>query len=97
MNDVFPDPHAFDIDRYLPSRGEHRTPGYAPFGLGTHSCLGFRLVETQLALSLLMLVHFFEFKVSPASYKLNISSFPSMSPNKKLKFTIAKRRHELAV
>ena len=97
MNDVFPDPYAFDIDRYLPSRGEHRTPGYAPFGLGTHSCLGFRLVETQLALSLLTLVHFFEFKISPASYKLKISAFPSMSPNKKLKFTIANRRHELAV
>ncbi|WP_419551345.1 cytochrome P450 [Candidatus Poriferisodalis sp.] len=97
MSQVFPDPHTFDIDRYLPSRGEHRTTAYAPFGLGTHGCLGSHLVEMQLALALLMLAHYFELEVAPASYKLKISSFPSLSPNRKLKFTIAKRRHELVV
>ncbi len=40
MEDVFPDPKKFDIDRYLPPRNEHHRPGYAPFGLGTHTCLG---------------------------------------------------------
>ena len=30
MEDVFPDPFSFDIDRYLPPRDEHRSPGYAP-------------------------------------------------------------------
>ena len=42
MDDVFPDPFSFDIDRYLPPRDEHRSPGYAPYGLGTHTCLGSR-------------------------------------------------------
>ena len=36
MEDVFPDPKKFDIDRYLHPRNEHHSPGYAPFGLGTH-------------------------------------------------------------
>ena len=34
MSDVFPNPDSFDIDRYLPPRNEHRSPGYAPFGAG---------------------------------------------------------------
>ncbi len=45
MSDVFPDPFTFDIDRYLPPREEHRNPGYAPSGLGTHTCLGSRWME----------------------------------------------------
>ena len=32
---------ADDIDRYRPPRNEHFSPGYAPYGLGTHMCLGF--------------------------------------------------------
>ena len=40
MHEVFPNPLSFDIARYLPPRNEHISPGYAPFGLGTHtSCL----------------------------------------------------------
>lgn len=93
MSDIFPDPHTFDIDRYLPARSEHRTPGYAPFGLGTHHCLGHNLVMMQLALVLLMVAHHFELEVAPANYKLKISVFPSLSPDKKLKFKIAKQRH----
>ena len=39
MGDVFPDPYKFDIDRYRPPRNEHHGASYAPYGLGTHSCL----------------------------------------------------------
>ena len=47
MSDVFPDPYTFDIDRYLPPRNEHQSPGYAPYGLGTHKCLGSRWLNLQ--------------------------------------------------
>ena len=30
LEDVFPDPYSFDIDRYLPPRSEHLSPGFAP-------------------------------------------------------------------
>ena len=95
MDDVFPDPFTFDIDRYLPSRNEHLSPGYAPFGLGTHTCLGSRWMELQLAINVLMVAHYFTLKVAPANYKLRFSPLPSMKPSKKLKFLIAEQRREL--
>ncbi len=97
MSDVFPDPYTFDIDRYLPSRNEHRSPGYAPYGLGTHMCLGTRWMELQLAVNLLMLARFFKIEVSPANYKLRFNPFPSLKPSKKLQFVISEQRHELPV
>ncbi len=93
VDDVFPDSRTFDIDRYLPPRNEHLSPGYAPFGLGTHTCLGNRWMELQLAVNLLLLAHHFTIEVSPANYKLKINPFPSLSP-KKLKFAISERRRE---
>ena len=76
MNEVFPDPFTFDIDRYLPPRNEHHSPGYAPYGLGTHTCLGFRWMELQLAVNVLMVAHYFRIEVSPANYKLRSYSHP---------------------
>ena len=95
MNNVFPDPLSFDIDRYLTPGNEHRSPGYAPFGLGTHTCLGSRWMEMQLAINVLMVAHYFTIEVSPANYKLRFSPIPSMKPSKKLKFVISEQRREI--
>ena len=95
MDDVFPDPFSFDIDRYQSPRNEHRSPGYAPYGLGTHTCLGSRWMELQLAVNVLMIAHYFTLEVSPANYKLRFSPLPSMKPSKKLKFHIAEQKREL--
>ncbi len=92
MDDIFPDPHTFDIDRYLPPRNEHLSPGYAPYGLGTHMCLGSRWMQLQMAINVLMLAHYFNVEVSPSNYKLKINPIPSMKPSKKLRFRIAERR-----
>ena len=97
MDDVFPDPFTFDADRYLPPRHEDRSSGYAPYGLGTHTCLGSRWMDLQLAVNLLMIAHYFTLEVSPANYTLRFSPLPSMKPSKKLKFRIAERRRELPV
>ena len=97
MPEVFPDPLSFDIDRYLPPRNEHISPGYAPFGLGTHTCLGSRWLELQLAINVLMIAHYFTIEVSPADYKLRFTPLPSLKPSKKLKFRIAEQRREISV
>ena len=95
MDEFFPDAATFDIDRYLPPRNEHHNPGYAPYGLGTHICLGSRWMETQLAVNVLMVAHYFSLEVSPEDYKLKFSPLPSSKPSKKLKFRVAERRHAL--
>ena len=94
MDEVFPDPYKFDIDRYKSPRNEHLSPGYAPYGLGTHMCLGSRWMQLQLAVNILMIAHYFNLEVSPSNYKLKINPIPSLKPNKKLKFRIAEKRHE---
>ena len=95
MNDVFPDPFSFEIDRYLPPRNEHHSPGYTPYGVGTHTCLGFRWMELQLAVNVLMVAHYFTLKVSPRNFKLRFRPLPAMKPSKKLKFHIAEQRREI--
>lgn len=95
MDDVFPEPGTFDIDRYLPPRNEHHSHGYAPYGLGTHTCLGAQWMMLQLSVNVLMLAHYYDIEVSPANYKLRFSPIPSLKPNKRLKFRIAGQRREL--
>ena len=97
MEEVFPDPFRFDIDRYLPPRDEHMSPGYAPFGLGTHKCLGSRWAEMHIALNVIILAHHFTFDLSPPDARLRISPFPTLSLGKNVKFVIKERRHEVLV
>ncbi len=97
MEDVFPDPFSFDIDRYLPPRNEHKSPGYAPYGLGPHTCLGIRWMTLHMAVNLMMIAHYFTLRVYPENYELRINPFPSMRPNKKLKFCITEQKHELPI
>ena len=95
MEDVFPDPFSFEIDRHMPPRNEHRGPGYAPYGLGTHRCLGSRWMDLQLAVNVLMIAHYFILEVSPSNFKLRFNPLPSLKPSKKLNFRVAEQRREL--
>ena len=86
---LFKDPLKFDIDRYLPDRAEHTAPGaYAPYGLGTHTCLGHQWAELQLVVNLLLVAHHLKLEVVPENYKLGFNPFPTSAPNKKLKFRV---------
>ena len=93
--EAFPDPWKFDIDRYLPPRNEHKGRGYAPFGLGTHSCLGSRWADLHIAINLLMLTHYFKIELARPYDRLPMDPLPSQSPSNKLKFRLAEQRHEI--
>ena len=95
MDSVFPDPYKFDIDRYKPPRNENRGPGYAPYGLGTHTCLGNRWMVLQLTVNTLMVAHYLDLEVRPKNFKMKINPLPSLKPVKKLKFHIAAKRREI--
>ena len=97
MEEAFPDPGTFDFDRYTPPRNEHLGAGYAPYGLGTHSCLGSRWSQLHLALNLLMLTHYFKIELARPYERLPMDPLPSQSPSNKLKFRLVEQRHELKV
>ena len=81
LEEYFPNPERFDIERYTPARGEHRQRGaYAPFGAGNHRCLGSGLVPVQLALTMATILR--ELKLEPLApdFELQVRSFPTMQP-----------------
>ena len=87
---LFADPQKFDIDRYLPDRNEHLVPGaYAPYGLGTHMCLGNRWVGLQMSVNLLLIAYHLDLEFSPKGSKLAINPFPTAAPGKKVRFRVA--------
>lgn len=95
MEESFPDPFSFDIDRYLPERSEHRGPGYSPYGLGTHRCLGSRWMNLQLIVNLILVARYFTLEIDPENYELRFNPLPSLKPDRRLKFRVAERRREL--
>lgn len=95
LEETFPDPTRFDIDRYAPPRDEHKRAGaYVPFGLGTHHCLGSKWVELQMTINLLLIAYYFDISVVPSDYEMRFNPFPTSAPNSKFRFTIDKRRHD---
>ena len=92
LPEYFPDPERFDIDRYARERAEHRVPGvYAPFGLGTHRCLGSGFAEVSLVLTLAAMLHGAEITMHPPSYRLRMSYSTVASPKSSFKIVITRR------
>lgn len=90
LKTLYKDPLTFDIDRYLPGREEHLAHGaYAPYGLGTHHCLGHKWVELQMAVNLLLIAYHWSLEMVPANYTMGINPFPTAAPNRKLEFRVA--------
>lgn len=88
----FPHPERFDIDRYLPERNEHRAPGvFAPFGLGTHRCLGSRFAQFQLAIIAATLLHRVDVALHPPDFKLKVRYAPLLTPGNAFKISIVRR------
>lgn len=92
----FPNPGQFDIDRYLPGREEHMAPGvFAPFGLGTHRCLGNRFAEVQLAIIAATLLHRVDVALHPSDFKIRPRYTPLLSPGDAFRVRIVQRRQRL--
>ena len=93
LPEYFPEPDRFDIERYTPERAEHEQPGaFAPFGLGTHRCLGSNFAETQIALTLLTVVRDVELALFSPGYRLRVKNAPTPHPGPSFKFRVIKRR-----
>lgn len=93
LPECFPDPYRFDIDRFAPGRAEYRQPGvFAPFGLGTHRCLGSDFAEVEITLTMLTILRNVELAMDPPGYQLKIRQHPTLSPAPSFKFRVLRRR-----
>ncbi|MYC36268.1 MAG: cytochrome P450 [Chloroflexi bacterium] len=93
LPEIYPDPHRFDIDRFLPERREHGRPGaYMPFGFGPHSCLGQGAAKVQMALLNATILHRAEIALDPPDYRLKLDSIPVPTPNRSFKIRVTRWR-----
>jgi cytochrome P450 len=76
----YPEPYAFDVERYSPLRQEHKQPGaFAPFSFGEHTCTGARLAEIQMMLIVATLLHIANPQIDPPNYTLKTTLFSKKS------------------
>ena len=91
----YPKPKRFDIDRYSPERAEHKAPGvYAPFGLGTHRCLGDRFAETLLLLTIATILHRVDVVMDPPGYEMKLDYSKMPGPEKRFRIQVLKHHTE---
>ena len=94
MEECYPDPFKFDIDRYAKGRAEHLKPGaYSPYGRGVHTCLGKSLAEIQIALSMARLFYRLDLELDPPDYVLKTKTAPTPGPAVSFKVRIKGYRH----
>ncbi len=95
LQEHFREPERFDIERFAPDRAEHRAPGvYAPFGAGTHGCLGKGFAEMQMALTLAVLLHDLELEPASPGRGLKLTYRPGTRPSDSLRFRVRRRNRE---
>jgi cytochrome P450 len=93
LPEFYCEPDKFDIDRFAPPRREHRKPGaFAPFGLGTHSCLGAGMAEVQMMLTMGRLLHRLDLELVPLDYTLKTIVNPAPGPEYGFTVKVASRR-----
>jgi cytochrome P450 len=94
MEEYFPQPEKFDIDRYQKPRAEHLQSGaYSPYGRGPHTCLGKSLAEVQMTLTLARLFHQLDLGLESPGYVLQRKTLPTPGPSMKFKVRVKQRRH----
>ena len=94
MEEFYPNPDRFDIDRYAKPRAEHLKPGaYSPYGRGTHTCLGKTLAEVQMALSMARLFYKLDLELESPDYMLETKVLPTPGPSMKFKVRVKGIRH----
>jgi cytochrome P450 len=93
LEELYPNPMQFDLDRFRPPRNEHRKPGaYAPFGLGDHTCLGAGIAEVQLMVTMATLLSNYTLQLDPPDYQLVIEEHPTPVPGNHFQVQVFERR-----
>ena len=86
----FPDPERFDIDRDFAAG--RRASVYAPFSVGSHTCLGAGMTEVLAVATMAMLVRQLTVTLSRPERPLRITATPGPNPGKRLTVSAERRR-----
>jgi cytochrome P450 len=88
--DLYRDPYRFDPERHLPPRNESRVSGaYAPLGVGAHSCLGARLVDGMVLLTVAGILRAAKLELDPPDLTLRKRVNPFPEPTSDLVLRVA--------
>jgi cytochrome P450 len=94
MEEYYPSPEKFDIDRYQKPRAEHMQAGaYSPYGRGPHTCLGKSLAEVQMAISMARLFYKLDLELETPDYVLKTKTAPTPGPAMDFKVRVKGYRH----
>ncbi len=92
LEELYPNPMQFDLERFRPPRNEHRKPGtYAPFGLGDHTCLGAGIAEVQLMVTMATMLSTYTLQFDPPEYQLVIEEHPTPVPGNHFQVQVQRR------
>ena len=90
---VYRDPYTFDPERYFEPRSEHHQPGaFAPYGLGSRTCLSAGMGESLIMLIVAALLAKTRFALPTPNYVLKSEIAPIPGPQRKFALRVVGRR-----
>ena len=91
LPDVWEDPKRFDPSRHRNADSIRGRDRFAPYGLGPHTCLGSRLAELQIMLSVASILRVVELELENPQQKLRVRSSPTLAPDRRFRVRVRRR------
>lgn len=93
IDQYFRQPDTFDIDRFMEPRNEHKQKNaLAPYGAGSHTCLGAGMAEVELALTVATLLHDTKMALTEPIKRIKPVFDPSLSLGNNFRLKLVERR-----
>jgi cytochrome P450 len=97
LSELYPEPKRFDPERFFEPRNEHRAPGaFAPYGLGSRTCLSAGMGEALIMLVTATLLHQTELALPRPDYQLRTQIAPIPGPHRAFKVRVVRQRDAAA-
>jgi cytochrome P450 len=92
LPEYFPNPDAFDVERY--DRADYRKVPQAmtPYTLGTHTCLGAGMAEVQLLVFVAAVLRKVNLQLAPSDFNVIVHASPVPNPGQKFSVRVLSHR-----